>query len=444
LDVGATTGSNVIRVGGGNSGAADGGGVYVANNGTSVAAFGNYSNIIGGGYDASALLWATGNMRFVTAGGANVRMTIDTSGNVGIGTSSPATRLDILAVDAVTTSIRLGGTAASGGGATATVEVFGNRPDGNSTFYGRYGASFRRADGTAINNQPVGAYLFGGQWGTSTSFQSANMLYTASIAGVAESSWTSATAMPTAITFSTGSSGGILGSANQAYGTERMRISSAGNVGIATSSASQRLAINSANTSTNCLIEWRQGDVIQGYTGFGTDNALRLQTVGTQPVGMVAGGAGYAFISLNGSERARFSAAGGFSVGTTADPGAGAIFATGNITAYYSDARLKDFKGKIGDALYKVSQLNGYYYTENEKAEEFGYNNKELQVGVSAQEVQAVLPEVIAPAPFDMNENNESKSGENYMTVRYEKLVPLLIEAIKELTAKVEALEGKK
>jgi hypothetical protein len=131
-------------------------------------------------------------------------------------------------------------------------------------------------------------------------------------------------------------------------------------------------------------------------------------------------------------------------VGTAASGTSGEIRATNNVTAYYSDARLKDFRGKIGDALHKVGQLNGYYFTENAKAEEFGYHNKELQVGVSAQEVQAVLPEVIAAAPFDIDESNQSKSGENYITVRYEKLVPLLIEAIKELSAKVEALEGKK
>jgi len=129
-------------------------------------------------------------------------------------------------------------------------------------------------------------------------------------------------------------------------------------------------------------------------------------------------------------------------VGTAASGTSGEIRATNNVTAYYSDARLKDFKGKIGDALYKVSQLNGYYYTENEKAEEFGFKNKELQVGVSAQEVKAILPEVIAPAPFDMDAENKSKSGEDYMTVRYEKLVPLLIEAIKELKAEVEALKA--
>lgn len=131
-------------------------------------------------------------------------------------------------------------------------------------------------------------------------------------------------------------------------------------------------------------------------------------------------------------------------VGTAASGTSGEIRATNNVTAYYSDARLKNFKGTIGDALHKVHSLNGYYYVENAKAKEFGFDNDELQVGVSAQEVQAIMPEVVAPAPFDMDENNQSKSGEHYMTVRYEKLVPLLIEAIKELSAKVEALEGKK
>jgi len=67
-----------------------------------------------------------------------------------------------------------------------------------------------------------------------------------------------------------------------------------------------------------------------------------------------------------------------------------------------------------------------------------------MQVGVSAQEVKAVLPEVVSAAPFDLDEKGESKSGENYMTVNYEKLVPLLIEAIKELKAEVEALKAAK
>jgi hypothetical protein len=131
-------------------------------------------------------------------------------------------------------------------------------------------------------------------------------------------------------------------------------------------------------------------------------------------------------------------------VGTAASGTAGEILATNNITAYYSDARLKNFQGSIPDALQKVKSLGGYFYVENELAKSFGFNSSEQQVGVSAQEVAAVLPHVVALAPFDMAPGGESASGQNYMTVRYERLVPLLIEAIKELSAKVETLEGKK
>ena len=64
-----------------------------------------------------------------------------------------------------------------------------------------------------------------------------------------------------------------------------------------------------------------------------------------------------------------------------------------------------------------------------------------LKVGVSAQEVQKVLPEAVKLAPFDKNDYGESISGENYLTVQYEKLVPLLIEAIKEQQTQVEELK---
>ena len=128
-------------------------------------------------------------------------------------------------------------------------------------------------------------------------------------------------------------------------------------------------------------------------------------------------------------------------VGAAATGTAGEIVATNNVTAYYSDARLKNFQGTIPDALEKVKSLGGYLYVENEVAKSFGFHNVLQQVGVSAQEVAAVLPHVVALAPFDRNERGESASGENYMTVRYERLVPLLIEAIKELSAKVETLE---
>lgn len=107
----------------------------------------------------------------------------------------------------------------------------------------------------------------------------------------------------------------------------------------------------------------------------------------------------------------------------------------------FSDERLKDVKGNIENALDKVMTLNGVLYTQNTKAEEYGFNDYGMQAGLLAQEVQKVLPEVVVPAPFDIDERGRSKSGENYMTVQYEKMVPLLIEAIKELSEEVNRLK---
>ena len=90
-------------------------------------------------------------------------------------------------------------------------------------------------------------------------------------------------------------------------------------------------------------------------------------------------------------------------VGTAASGTTGEIRATNNITAYYSDKRLKNFVGTIGNALDKVMRLNGYYFFENDVAKSLGYANDERQVGVSAKEVEEVLPEVVTDAPINAN-----------------------------------------
>jgi hypothetical protein len=83
---------------------------------------------------------------------------------------------------------------------------------------------------------------------------------------------------------------------------------------------------------------------------------------------------------------------GSLGIGTAAPP-AGDIRATGDITASYSDDRLKTRIGLIENALDKVLALNGFYYVPNELAQSLGYENTTQRVGVSAQEVEAVLPE---------------------------------------------------
>ena len=121
----------------------------------------------------------------------------------------------------------------------------------------------------------------------------------------------------------------------------------------------------------------------------------------------------------------------------------GGFSATGNLTAFSSDERLKNFKGKIENALDKVDQLNGYYYEWNDVAKNLdgGKSFKDgIEVGVSAQEIEKVLPEVVTEAPIVKIENLDV----DYKTVYYDKIVPLLIEAIKELRAEVKKLKEDK
>lgn len=119
----------------------------------------------------------------------------------------------------------------------------------------------------------------------------------------------------------------------------------------------------------------------------------------------------------------------GLGVGT-GNPGSGQIYATNNIIAYYSDDRLKTRIGAIENALDKIDTLDGFYYEANDVAQSLGYTVRK-EVGVSAQQVQAVLPEAVRPAPID----------DKYLTVLYERLAPLFVEGIKELRKEVNSLK---
>ena len=179
-----------------------------------------------------------------------------------------------------------------------------------------------------------------------------------------------------------------------------------------------------AGTITAALTGTASGNLVSGGA-LGTPSSGTLTNCTFPTLNQNTTGSAATFTST--SQNSQFNSVG---VGTAGSGTAGEIRATNNITAYYSDDRFKTNLGNIPDALAKVLTLNGFYYEANELAQSFGYE-KILEVGVSAQQVQAVQPEVVVPAPID----------ENYLTVRYERLVPLLIEAIKELNAKVTALE---
>ena len=99
----------------------------------------------------------------------------------------------------------------------------------------------------------------------------------------------------------------------------------------------------------------------------------------------------------------------------------------GDIIAFHtSDERLKENIKKIDDPLAKVISISGYTFDWTDESEREGSST-----GVIAQEVEKLgLPDLVT---------TRKKTG--YKAVDYEKLVPLLIEAIKELNNKVDDLQ---
>jgi hypothetical protein len=120
----------------------------------------------------------------------------------------------------------------------------------------------------------------------------------------------------------------------------------------------------------------------------------------------------------NGAEKIRTESYGAYVIGS--------MRSSSDIIAYYSDMRLKDKEGDIENALDKIGKLNGFYYRNNKEANAIGYEGTELQIGVSAQDVKEVLPEIVKPAPL------AEQLGYDYMTIQYDKLTPLLINAVNE------------
>ena len=132
------------------------------------------------------------------------------------------------------------------------------------------------------------------------------------------------------------------------------------------------------------------------------------------------------------------------SAGTTrfwvAGDGAGWLYAT-SWTYGSSDSRLKKNISPISDAVSKINQISGVNY-EWKNADDYedgvvpyADTSNPSDVGVLAQEIEKVLPEAVLVAGFDNNDKN-------YLSVRYDRIIPLLIEGIKELSTKVTALEN--
>ena len=203
--------------------------------------------------------------------------------------------------------------------------------------------------------------------------------------------------------------------------TERMRIDSSGNVGIGTTSVSRALHVNSGATNEVARFESSDTEVTVEFKDITGTASLKCRN-------------DYRFNNSSG-ELVRIDSSGNVGIGTTSPAEAlhvvGEIVATGDITAFYSsDRRLKENIKNIPDAVEKVQQINGVSYSWKDK-EIDGYFKREKEIGVIAQDVEEVLPEIVATR------------DDGYKAVRYDRLVALLIEAVKEQQQQIDELKAK-
>jgi hypothetical protein len=248
------------------------------------------------------------------------------------------------------------------------------------------------------------------------------------------------------IAFSTRPNGG----AGQVM-TERMRINSAGNVGIGVTpsykldvdgkiriqnSDVNRLIFGTGSVdadNNNNKISLYGGDSTTTFSGFGISGQQLRYNVSDSTNDHV-------FYEGNTNELMRIKGTGNVGIGCNAPSvkldvnGAtkitgnlnvtGTILATGDITAF-SDVRVKENINPIVNALEKILNLRGVSYTP--------IDSSVKKIGVIAQEIEKILPEVVLT----------DDSADHYKSVAYGNIVALLIEGIKELAAKVDALETK-
>jgi hypothetical protein len=225
------------------------------------------------------------------------------------------------------------------------------------------------------------------------------------------------------------------GSTNLYFTNARARSALSGSTGI---------SYNSSTGAISCTITQYTDALARGAVSFTAGSGAYNSSTGVFTIptntNQLTNGAGF----VTSSGVTSIATSNGISGGTITSTGtlslsgtysgtwavSGAITATGEVTAYYSDLRLKKNIVQIADALEKVEAINGVTFDPNEAALALGVDDTH-QMGVIAQEIEAVAPELVTESAF-----------KGYKTVKYDKLTALLIEAVKELSAKVKVLEA--
>ena len=209
----------------------------------------------------------------------------------------------------------------------------------------------------------------------------------------------------------------------QANGSERMRISSTGKVGINTTTGLAKLVVNQ-NSYADTEGIWVQSGNDPGEGGVAIFKSANK--VGS--ISALGGNSNLSFMTSSSTTRMFINSVGNIGINDTTPSYKldvnGDIRATSDVIAF-SDIRVKENIVTIDNALNKINKLRGVTYTRKDKTD------KSTKIGVIAQEVLKVLPEVV------------SKDDEGMYSVAYGNLAGVFIEAIKELENRIKELENK-
>lgn len=204
---------------------------------------------------------------------------------------------------------------------------------------------------------------------------------------------------------------------------ETIRFTSDQLVGIGTDNPGRKLEVK--DTSSNVGIRLTTGTALDAIIDFGdTDDG---------DIGRIQydNNTDKMHFRTNASDRLTIDSSGNINALTgnieaSGDISGSTIRASGDIIAFNSsDERLKDNVTYIHKPIDKINQIGGYEFDWNDKQQVYSGHD----VGVLAQEIEKVIPEAV------------KNRGSGYKGVQYDKIIPLLIEGIKELTKKTKKLE---
>jgi hypothetical protein len=214
--------------------------------------------------------------------------------------------------------------------------------------------------------------------------------------------------------------------------TEAMRIGSNGNVQIGGGSSPSLTNKFEVDGSNGQLFS-----VTDSFTGtiFSANDISGIPSIEILDTGLVKFAQYNGSVAISTSTAVSGSALSVYGIISTIGT-AGEIRASSEITAYYSsDARLKENVSVISNPIEILTQITGVYFDWTDehiarRGGEDGFFVRKHDIGVIAQEVEAVLPEIVATRE------------DGYKAVKYEKIVPLLIEAVKSQQQTIDTLKA--